>query len=307
MIKNIVFYHHPCTDGITAAWCFSKRLLSEETQYIGLGYPAKFDKTIVLGKNVYVLDYSFDVDLMIEIINMSKKTVWLDHHISAINKWKTSDSKYWQEFKSVDFLIHQSNKFEMCLRNDVSGAMLSWLYTNGEDIFKSEVARHMAPDFIRHIEDRDLWKKTIPYTDEFTFNLRTLPITIDSIEIISKFNKYEYNKFIEDGKSIKRYFEQQLSELVKYHQKIVLDGEVGLACNGSFGFSSDLGNLLAEKSKTYGASWFVDQNMNAVVSLRSIGNYDVSKLANKYGGGGHKNAAAFKMLNSKFIKNLKGI
>jgi phosphoesterase RecJ-like protein len=40
------------------------------------------------------------------------------------------------------------------------------------------------------------------------------------------------------------------------------------------------------------------QNDGSVfASLRSVGDFDVSKLAKEYGGGGHKNAAGCKFIN----------
>ncbi len=59
------------------------------------------------------------------------------------------------------------------------------------------------------------------------------------------------------------------------------------------GFHSDVGNILAEKSGTYGAFWQQLPNHEVKWSLRSKGDYDVSVIASKFGGGGHKNAASF--------------
>ena len=39
--------------------------------------------------------------------------------------------------------------------------------------------------------------------------------------------------------------------------------------------------------------WYVDSAGKVRVSLRSEGDYDVSGIAKRYGGGGHKNAAGF--------------
>ena len=70
---------------------------------------------------------------------------------------------------------------------------------------------------------------------------------------------------------------------------------------------SDLGNYIAKQGYDIGIIWFEVSN-KIVVSFRSIGDIDVSKIASSWGGGGHKNASgiqlkSLKELNS-FIKNL---
>jgi nanoRNase/pAp phosphatase (c-di-AMP/oligoRNAs hydrolase) len=62
-------------------------------------------------------------------------------------------------------------------------------------------------------------------------------------------------------------------------------------------FSSELGNQLAIKSGTYGATYYHDSTDTVRFSLRSVGDYDVSRLAKIFGGGGHKNASGFKLSN----------
>ena len=67
-------------------------------------------------------------------------------------------------------------------------------------------------------------------------------------------------------------------------------------------FASQVGNILADGNKKVFSAiiWYFDEGV-IKVSLRSIGEHNVSKLAEKYGGGGHKNAAGF------IVKSLKDI
>jgi len=46
-------------------------------------------------------------------------------------------------------------------------------------------------------------------------------------------------------------------------------------------------------SYEFGAAYFVRDDGKKVYSLRSVGDFDVSEVAKKYGGGGHRNAAGF--------------
>jgi hypothetical protein len=57
---------------------------------------------------------------------------------------------------------------------------------------------------------------------------------------------------------------------------------------------SEVGHELAKKARV-GMTWFERADGQIQFSLRSIGDIDVSRIAKLYGGGGHKNAAGFRM------------
>jgi len=78
---------------------------------------------------------------------------------------------------------------------------------------------------------------------------------------------------------------------------VTVAGETGLAVNATSRYTSELGHHLAELSGSFGMVW---RQLDGVlkVSLRSCGDYDVSLLAAKLGGGGHRNAASFSIPNS---------
>jgi nanoRNase/pAp phosphatase (c-di-AMP/oligoRNAs hydrolase) len=57
---------------------------------------------------------------------------------------------------------------------------------------------------------------------------------------------------------------------------------------------SEIGHVLATKANGVGIVW-VKKGDKLKVSLRSNGKVDVSKIAVKYGGGGHKAAASFSL------------
>ena len=67
----------------------------------------------------------------------------------------------------------------------------------------------------------------------------------------------------------------------------------GLAVNATEQYASEVGNILAKQSGTYGAVWTYKGAGKYKVSLRSVKEFDVLLIAKLYGGGGHKNAAGF--------------
>ena len=88
-------------------------------------------------------------------------------------------------------------------------------------------------------------------------------------------------------------------------QVVEFEGHKCLAVNSPL-LHSDIGNKLSKLMPPFGIVWSEKADVKAF-SLRSNGKFDVSKLAQKYGGGGHKAAAGFaidlgKKLPWKYIK-----
>lgn len=69
----------------------------------------------------------------------------------------------------------------------------------------------------------------------------------------------------------------------------------GLMANCPTHLTSDVGHELANQSGTFGLLWSITKDGHCACSLRSNGDYDVSAIAKKFGGGGHKNAAGFEV------------
>ena len=94
---------------------------------------------------------------------------------------------------------------------------------------------------------------------------------------------------------------------------VISDGERtwraidGLAINASALFASELANRLAEQSGSFGLIWQLGADGEAKVSLRAAGKVDVAEIATRYGGGGHPNAAGFRMPLSRFANETLGV
>ena len=79
----------------------------------------------------------------------------------------------------------------------------------------------------------------------------------------------------------------------------------GLAINANALFASELGNVLAERSGTFGAIWHLGGDGEAKVSLRANNRINVAKIAEHYGGGGHPNAAGMRLSLEGFRQTLR--
>ena len=104
----------------------------------------------------------------------------------------------------------------------------------------------------------------------------------------------EFELFIAEGVVLKLAFDGEVHALLEDRYAVTLAGESGLAVNATGRYSSELGHYLAVMSGSFGMVWRQLED-GLKISLRSNGDYDVAQLAVKFGGGGHRNAASFRL------------
>lgn len=279
MKKPVVFYHRDCDDGFGAAFSFWKKH-GYSFEYVGVKHDEPFDVGSCENRDVYVVDFSFPKTTWRQIRERATKLVMLDHHLTAFETYAYEEREHFQE-------THRNGDtgevyYDILLDNNRSGASISWTYVHHEE----------PPLFIRHIEDNDLWKHSIPDTREFIAALRSYPQTFEKWDELS----LEVEELIEEGKSIIRFFDQQKEIIINSGaREITLNGIKGLGCNASYMFGSDIAGELAKRSNTFGLSYYVASDGICHCSLRSRGKFNVAELAKLFGGGGHHGAAGFRI------------
>lgn len=109
----------------------------------------------------------------------------------------------------------------------------------------------------------------------------------------SKDTKSGFNSLVGEGAAILRFTEQLIDAAVRNATEIEMAGHKVLCTNvSSSALISDVGHRLAI-DRPFGVTWF-KKGDKTVYSLRSTpAGLDVSEIAKKYGGGGHRNAAGF--------------
>jgi oligoribonuclease NrnB/cAMP/cGMP phosphodiesterase (DHH superfamily) len=262
----VVIYHGDCADGFSAAWAAWKKFASE-ADYYGAGHGESLPDGLI-NKEIYVLDFSFPKEIMAEVVKNNKKVVIIDHHKSAEESVK---------------MAHEY-VYEM----DRSGAVLAWQY------FFPELA---VPWLLRYISDRDIWKLELPDTfaiglmlDTFDKNFETWSKLAEELEDGNLRNQY-----IEKGKLIQKYEHKIIEDIISSNKEVVIfEGHEIYAVNAPHFFASQMGNFLCREKPPFAIVWQWSGEI-VKVSLRSDGTVDVSEIAKKFGGGGHKAAAAFRV------------
>lgn len=280
-MKPLVIYHAHCTDGFGAAYAAWKKF-GDLADYVPMNYgePEHGDVDLLQAKigtpdnrQVYVLDFSFPIDITKWLIKNSAFFVWLDHHKTAFEMWAGDERELY---------LDETEYTNIILDNSKSGAMLAWEYFHPSN---------ELPIIIRHIDDRDRWKFNLRGSKEIHASLQTeKPWTFEMWDALT--SNDNYGALFSQGGAILKAQTQQVASTASYSRKCQIGDATGLSVNTNVHIS-EVGHELAKKSGSFGLIWYLNADNRANCSLRSEGDYDVSAIARRFGGGGHKNAAGF--------------
>ncbi len=114
-------------------------------------------------------------------------------------------------------------------------------------------------------------------------------------------DRLHFNKFIEHGDIISRFEDSLVSKMLTFRERAVFEGCEIYVLNAERIYRSILGHHLAELNKKEGGLGIgiVYYKYDGAVhcSVRSVPEVDVSVIAERYNGGGHKNAASIRVAN----------
>lgn len=271
-VYDLVVSHRKCSDGIAACWVAKKYAqLADNVVFLDheAGMPLEHDVT---GKTVLMLDVvssNFD-DLAAVALHIHV----VDHHVT--------NKKYLEKYKT-------SRNVTVTYSEDKCAAKIAWV---------TFAKTNQYPWWINVVDDRDRWV----WTHEDSKAL--------SKAIYCKLMNDEIDEFND-------WSDAQIATAKQCGQKMLEEDQKGIdrmtsnAIPASFGrysvlitsgsgrFFSEVGNILAKKCDI-AAMWSYDLERDEwKVSLRSIGNVDVARIANRFGGGGHKHAAGFRIDGSR--------
>lgn len=262
----IVFYHKNCHDGLASAWA-AWRKFKNKAEYIALNYQSPYDYSIK-DKKLYFLDVCPNRKILEKLKKDNCEIVIIDHHLSAR--------------KNLDLACPGS--FIIRLNMKRSAAVLTWKYFFPEK---------KIPKILLYVEDMDLWNFKMRFSREIVSSISLL--NFDSKEWNRLFYDIEDNKkrkkYILTGKEIVKHEDEMIKEIVQKAKKIKMGKIKTLVVNSSV-LISQIGDVLIKQLPPMAIIWFEAGDLKRI-SLRSNGKVDVSKIAEKYGGGGHKCAAGF--------------
>lgn len=295
--RPICIYHGHCPDGFTSAWVV-RRFFKGEVDFHAAAHQSD-PPAIERGRIVIFTDYAYKHDVMLQLLDEwhPKGVVVLDHHKSIaedlkedgryiIDMWPTLDRKpTWQHF--FDHLaqdrIAGRRRIYTVFDMQRSGAGLTW------DFFFPGEPR---PPLLDRIEDRDLWRFRFADTRAVTASVLSYQYEFD---VWDRLFATDLESLRRDGEAIERKHVRDLHELIATTRRVMaIGGYVVPAANLPYTMASDAGHILSEDYPF--AACYYDTPQGRVFSLRSRpAGVDVSEIARRYGGGGHRHAAGFRV------------
>lgn len=266
--ENLHIIHHDDLDGITAAWVFYSKYPNAKFHMVSYGDPLPCIEEDPYIEGIIIVDFSFDRDTIELWSNLTGgRLVLLDHHKSA--QERLGDLPY----------CH----FDMTK----CGARLAWEYC-----FPRETP-HWLVDYV---EDLDLWKWEKEHTK---FIIPALESYKFDIRVWDELAQKEPEDLIAEGEIIYYYNETLIKDHLEKVELVDFKGyhNVPLVYCGIYAIGSDLGNrmLTDYPDCPFSVTWRISGG-KLKFSLRSDDTKeDVSTIAKKFGGGGHRNAGGFEL------------
>lgn len=307
-------FYHDDLDGRAAAFCVHAWVgikdVEQEVSFVSINYGIPFPlQSIKPNEQVWIVDYSITPEEMTALLKITKDVTWIDHHKTAIEKYK-------------DF----SERIKGIRKDGEAGCVLTWKYVHwytdrgsGEENFDRECPELPIPRGILLTGDRDIWAwkygdetKTF-YSGSQVYNtkpdssfwwdcmdheIKPLPNTGNAKE--RERGLRFWRQLHDAGSFIEKYklqYYAELSESIGY--EVLFEGCKCLAVNVAR-ISSDVFGDKIEKYEILlphyhdGRQW--------TVSLYSK-TTDVSEIAKKHGGGGHKMASGFQCKLLPWLKS----
>ena len=267
-LKNtVVLYHGHCPDGFASSYVAWKKF-GDTASYIAVHHdfppPAGLE-----GKEIYMIDFSYKKEMLLEIEKNAKSFVVLDHH-------KTAE----EAVKAVK--VHRFAK-------DMSGCGLAWEY------FFPDMP---MPKLVSYVQEGDLNRSGLLHTHEILKMIYAAPFTFQAfakLELELE-DKKTFKKCIEIGTYYSQYFKRTAEILAEDAELVSFEGHQVYAVNVPRIFKHEVAQQLWQKhGHHFAIVWYETVNGAKSVSMRSDGDVDVSALAQKYGGGGHLAASAFRV------------
>lgn len=301
MITTIIYHQVKegidCPDGIASAWVAAKAFPDAIVQ--GATYQSELIPQFESGDRVVIVDFSFPRQAIERWESNGAEIILIDHHKTALEMLGSLSG----------FSDRVTLKFDM----EECGATLAWKF-----FFPDEP----MPVFLGYVRDRDLWNFALPFSEEIheavsnlkynhkkhlnetanVFTLFNALAKLDSVDLVSLTAPL--------GASLLAPKREKIASLAARHEwrtlvmpepeifagdfyvpvvELAKDGsEDRLVSDVCMKMYRDMPQAEFVACITSDGSWSLRSDKHGK-------NFDVSTVAKQFGGGGHRNAAGFRV------------
>ncbi|MDR0453320.1 MAG: phosphoesterase [Deferribacteraceae bacterium] len=265
----ILHISHNDLDGVGCGILVKAAYPSVKTIYRGYDELGNMLDSIHSGYDMVIVTDLSPSEAILESIAGECELLLIDHHISS------------ETLNKYPFVIHENGK---------SATLLTYekLTSIGFDLSAYE-------DFVCCVNDFDLWK--LKRDDSLRMNLLFILTGISRFE--KRFLTEPYCGFKAEEEMLIALEEERrnnyIERALKYAEYFTDKDQRKLAVLFSEMYTSELGNSIISRGL---ADYVILINVQRKsVSLRSAKDTDISEIAARHGGGGHKNAAGFPFIS----------
>jgi len=290
----IIFYHDDL-DGRASAQVILHSLehKAPHTTLFPMNYGNKpppislYSSKFVPKEDIYIVDFSLSEEYMCQLINAGYNVHWIDHHVSAIKR------------------LARFSHLPGIRNTNQAACVLTWQYFN---------TLSKPPFPILLIEDYDIWKwEYKEHTAYFYFGAQLY-------DTIPRYNNYFWKDAFNSEEPYKSFFLTRIQKegriICDYRQNFYKDlrKQIGFECEFEE-YKCFAMNVAKTGSQAVGTSLtgeYLDGSYDILIAYYHNGEdfcislysnkVDVSKIAEKYNGGGHVGAAGFTVKTLPFTR-----
>ena len=279
--RRICVYHAGCPDGFGAAFA-AWQAWGEDALYVARGHDDPLRPADYAGDHVLFADIAPPAGAWLELAEQVERLVVLDHHVSARDR-------YAAEPALAEAVERNGHRVVFDLAH--SGAVLAWHHLHPE---------RPLPGLLAYIEDQDLWRWQLPGTREVN---ATVSSHLRSFETWRRLAAAPLDTLVAEGRPILRAMRMEVDRALAARHPVRVLGLELEAVNARLQ-RAEIGHELAER-RAFGTPAGAVYRLTGTrvdVSLYSVGEFDVAKLAERLGGGGHRNAAGFSVTLAEWLE-----
>lgn len=257
--------------------------VKEQTEIVDFVKNSNYEK-------VFITDLGLEDKIADEINELGMNILHFDHHETNVYA-----SKY--AFSTVEI---QRNGISTC------GTELFYLYLKENNLLKDNALIKRFVEDTRAYDNWDWVKNNNVEANDLNKLFGIVGIDTYISKMVDKLRNNNKDIFDETDKYLIELNTQEENELIELSDKsLIIREKDGLKFGIVFGnkFLSIIGNTLCNRHPELDYMLLIDP-LEKKVGLRSV-RIDVSKVAESYGGGGHKYAAGFSLNEEKFKSLLK--
>lgn len=281
MSDNPIVIYDNDPDGICSAWCFKEKWGEKGVTFVRASHQDPIPKGID-GRDVYMVDVCFEtVEEILEVCERAKRLIVIDHHETTYDLAKKVG-----EIENLAFFTdeHEDNDHKK------SACRLTWEWFNGPSFVRSEV-HDIAPMVVKYVEDFDLWRFKLPLSREVHASYSSYPIKLKDWDHVANLT---WDQAVDEGSAILRYQNKTVDELLRNAYLVYVAGTLVPCVNVAVrSLVSEVGHRLCKKftDSDFAITFYRRPDGKYKYSFRSEGEFSVKEVAEKFKGGGHRNAA----------------